>query len=37
MENIFSYGPNLKIPIGGNSNHFKNGGRLISIKYFKMS
>jgi len=37
MENIFSYGPNLKIEIGGNGSHFKNGGRWISIKYFKKS
>ena len=35
MENINSYGPNLKIEIGGNGSHFKNGGRWISIKYFK--
>ena len=38
MENIFSYGPNLKIEIGGNGSHFKNGGRLISkLKNFKQS
>jgi len=23
MENIFSYGPNLKFEIGGNISHFK--------------
>ena len=37
IENNFSYGPNLKIEIGGNCSHFKNGGRWISIKYFKHS
>jgi len=35
MENMFSYGPNRKIEIGGNCSHFKNGGRWISINYFK--
>ena len=25
MENIFSYGPNLKIEIVGNGGNFKNG------------
>ena len=37
MENIFSYRPNLKIEIGGNGGHIKNGVRWISIKYFKQS
>ena len=37
MQNIFSYGPNLNIEIGGYGGHFKNGGRWISIKYFKQS
>jgi len=37
MENMFSYGPNLNIEIGGNGSHCKNGGRWIYIKYFKKS
>jgi len=37
MQNIFSYGPNLKIEIGGNGGHIKNGVRWISTKYFKQS
>jgi len=37
MEIVFSYGPKLNIPICGNGSHFKNGGRWISIRYFKMS
>ena len=36
MENIFSDRPNLKIEIGGNGGHFKNGEGWISIKYFNM-
>jgi len=37
MENIFSYGSNLKIEIGGNSSHFINGRLWISLRYFKQS
>jgi len=37
MQNSISYGPNLKIENGGNDSHFKNGGRGISIIYYKMS
>ena len=37
MQNIFSYGPNLKIEIGRNDGHIKNGVRWISTKYFKQS
>jgi len=37
MESILSYGHNLKGEIGGNGRHFKNGGRWISIEYFKRS
>ena len=35
VENILSYGHNLKIEIGGNGGHLKHGGRWICIQYFK--
>jgi len=35
MENIFSSGPNLKIEIGGNGSHLKNGRLLDFYKIFQ--
>ena len=35
MENIFSSGPNLKIEIGWNGSHFKNGRLLDFYKIFQ--
>ena len=34
MENIFSYGTNLKIEIGGNGNHSKNVNEHMILLWF---